>query len=457
VVKFDPIAEAVREKLGPNAASRGPWQIRESGSSELFLHLKIERKDRSAMGIKVGIVGLGQFAPSFVTLFAAHPSVSEVYLCETIPERLIRAPAGPKVTRKFASFAELLRSEVDAVAVFTQRWTHGPMAVEALSAGKHVYSAVPMGVSVEEVGAIVEVVARTGLTYMLGETSWYYPAVIFCRQRMQTGQFGSFVYGEGEYLHDMEHGFYDAYRYSGGDSWKATASFPPMFYPTHSSSGILSITGAHAVAVSCLGYVDHEDDGVFDAAISDWGNEFSNEIALFRTSDGGALRIAEMRRVGVPNVEPNVRFSLFGTKGSFEQQTGASVWATQDSFEDVTPLLQTHAHVGSNAVEDDDDLSQVPKELRWGFRSGFAAVHDRSELPTSFADLPNGHEGSHQFLVNDFIRACTHGMLPPINAWAAARFSLPGLIAHRSAQADGQLMPVPDFGEPPGYVMRAVS
>ena len=384
------------------------------------------------MGLKVGIVGLGQFAPSFVLLFAAHPGVSEVHLCETVPERLARAPRGPKVTRTFTSFEELLRSDVDAVAIFTQRWMHGPMAVQALSAGKHVYSAVPMGISVEEIGAIVDAVATSGLTYMMGETSYYYPAVIFCRQRMQTGQFGSFVYGEGEYLHDMDHGFYDAYRYSGGEGWKATASFPPMFYPTHSVSGILSVTGAHAVAVSCYGYVDREDDGVFDAAVSRWGNEFSNEVALFRTSDGGTLRICEMRRIGVPNIEPNVRFSLFGTKGSFEQQTGASVWATRDSFEDVTSLLQTHAHLQGDAVPQ-DDLSHIPKELRWGFRSGFAAVHDRSDLPATFVGLPNGHEGSHQFLVHDFVRACTEGTLPPVNAWAAARYTVPGLIAHESA------------------------
>jgi hypothetical protein len=110
----------------------------------------------------------------------------------------------------------------------------------------------------------------------------------------------------------MDHGFYDAYRYSGGDGWHATASFPPMFYPTHSVSGILSVTDAHAVAVSCSGYVDTTRDGVFDATVSRWGNEFSNEVALFRTSDGGTMRISEMRRIGVPNVEPNVRFSLSG-------------------------------------------------------------------------------------------------------------------------------------------------
>lgn len=36
---------------------------------------------------------------------------------------------------------------------------------------------------------------------------------------------GKFVYGEGEYLHDMSHGFSDAYAANGGDDWKSSASF----------------------------------------------------------------------------------------------------------------------------------------------------------------------------------------------------------------------------------------
>ena len=343
---------------------------------------------------------------------------------------------------------------MDAVAIFTQRWMHGPWPCErslraSMSTRRFLWPSRSRrsGPSLRR--------SRDQVDVHDGRDSFYYPAAIFCRQRMRSRAVGSFVYGEGEYLHDMDHGFYEAYRYSGGEGWKATASFPPMFYPTHSVSGILSVIGAHAVTVSCLGYRDTANDGVFDAAVSRWGNEFNNEIALFRTSDGGAMRICEMRRIGRPNVEPNVRFSLFGTKGSFEQQTGASMWATGDSFEDVTALLQTHAHLQDGSIPEDGaspedgDLAHIPRALRWGFRSGFAAVHDRSALPPSFVALPNGHEGSHQFLVHDFVVACIEGTIAPVNAWVAARYTLPGLIAHESAVRGGELLPIPDFGDPP--------
>ena len=71
------------------------------------------------------------------------------------PERVERVVADSASVGRYTSYDELLASDVDAVAIFTQRWLHGPMTIEALKRGKHVYSAVPMGVSVEEIAEIV--------------------------------------------------------------------------------------------------------------------------------------------------------------------------------------------------------------------------------------------------------------------------------------------------------------
>ena len=72
---------------------------------------------------------------------------------------------------------------------------------------------------------------------MMGETSFYNPATVYARHKLAEGDFGRVFYSEGDYVHDMDLGFYAAYEYSGGDNWKATASYPPMLYPTHPSAG----------------------------------------------------------------------------------------------------------------------------------------------------------------------------------------------------------------------------
>jgi hypothetical protein len=85
-----------------------------------------------------------------------------------------------------------------------------------------------------------------------------------------------------------------------------------------------------------------------------------------------------------------------------------------------------------------------------GTHLGVSAVHPVERLPEVFAGLPNGHAGSHQFLVDDFVMASVNGTLPPNNAWDAARYMLPGLTAHESALHGGALLQVPDLGDPPG-------
>jgi hypothetical protein len=79
-----------------------------------------------------------------------------------------------------------------------------------------------------------------------------------------------------------------------------------------------------------------------------------------------------------------------------------------------------------------------------------SSVHPVDRLPREFLGLPNGHSGSHQFLVHDFVTACLNGRTPPNHVWAAARYLVPGLIAHESALKGSAPMEVPDFGDPPG-------
>lgn len=401
------------------------------------------------MSLSIGVVGAGQFAPSFITLFQAHPDVSSVSVTDVIAERTAEKAARFNLPTTYESFELMLDSDVDAVAIFTQRWLHGPMVLKALQAGKHVYSAVPMGMTVEEIRAIVEFVAESQrtdkpLTYMMGETSFYYPSSVYCRNKLAAGEFGRVFYSEGDYVHDMDLGFYAAYQYSGGDRWKETASFPPMHYPTHAIGNVLSVTGRHATAVSCIGVPDDRDDGVFDKDVSQFDNDLSNASALFRLDDGSVMRTNEMRRVGYPSHIRESRLRVFGTEGSFEQLATVSLWQDKEKAYDVSAELKT----GKSISLDDDSLDGVDPALRDAFVSGTASVHDRSALPAEFTGMPNGHEGSHQFLANDFVRACIDVTTPPINAWMAARYTLPGIVAHQSALQDGKQLEIPDFGDP---------
>jgi predicted dehydrogenase len=400
------------------------------------------------MTFSIGVVGVGQFGGQFAHLFNLHPGVSKVYVVDERPERAAEAIERYGLAGSVGSFEELLASDVDAVAIFTQRWTHGPLVEQALRAGKHVYSAVPMAISEEEIARIIEAVRETRNVYMMGETSYYNPATVYARKQHAAGKFGRVFYTEGDYVHDMDLGFYVAYQYSGGERWKETASYPPMLYPTHAIGGVLGALPAHAVSVSCVGVKDDRQDGVFDRDVSMFGNDFSNATALFELNDGGVMRTNEMRRVGYPSHIRESRFRFFGTEASFEQLARVTVWQDKANVHDISEQMESRPSMSL----DDPSLANVAPELRDAFVSGLAPVHDSERLPEEFRGAPNGHEGSHHFLVDDFVTAVNDRALPPVNAWTAARFTLPGIVAHESARRNGERLPIRDFGDAPALL-----
>jgi predicted dehydrogenase len=432
------------------------------------------------MGYRVGVCGLG-FGRHFARLFNAHPLCDEVVLCD-LREEQIRAVAeetGIK-GRTCASFDELVKTDVDAVAIFTPRWVHAPQAIEALKAGKHVYCAVPAGVTVGELDELVKTVEQTGLTYALGETSYYRPQTIWCRQKYAAGAFGDFVYGEGQYHHNIAH-FYYPHR----PDWKKYASVPPIWYISHSASHVLSVTFSRFTKVSAFGWRDCHEDGLFDLNLSHFGNfdlnlshfgnPFSNQTALFRTGDGGTARINEFRRTA----GGESRQSIIGTDGAYEEQcspfwgngSGArsqAVWVEHRWEHDphnpggsynhpmAAHWLKQHRedmtwiHDLSQGVEiTEENLGDLPRSYLGKRHLGVGPLHAVERLPKEFVGMRNGHFGSHQFLVQDFMEAMDTGKLPPNHVWLAARYSAGGAVAHESCMREGELLTVPDLGVPP--------
>jgi hypothetical protein len=64
-------------------------------------------------------------------------------------------------------------------------------------------------------------------------------------------------------------------------------------------------------------------------------------------------------------------------------------------------------------------------------------------------DFLGGHGGSHAYLVHEFVSAVAEERQPAVNIWEAARYMIMGVMAHKSALADGETLDVPDFGDAP--------
>ncbi len=386
------------------------------------------------MGISIGLVGLGQFGREFADLFYSHPLVSRVALCDRESERIAAFAKKPSWGAKFNardvydSLDAILKSDIDALVVITQPWLHAPQCVAAMEAGKHVYSAVPI-ITLPDSDEIlswcdrlVKTASRTGMRYMLGETTFFRPEAMYCRRKGKEGAFGDFVYCEGEYFHDVDEpgcNLRDVYRSrmaskAGQEGLAIQKSYRdrgirggPMHYPTHSVSGPMCVMKAHAVKVCCWGRPNEKDPFFADSA-------FSDETALFQMSNGSTMRICEHREIGVPGRET---FRVYGTKASFEDGN----WTDKHCPTPVT-------------------VQQMRDPLPQDVADAFASAYEGR-------DFYGGHGGSHAYLVNEFVEAVAKERMPAINAWEAARYMAAGAMAHKSALKGGEVLAVPDWGD----------
>lgn len=399
--------------------------------------------------IRIGFVGCGQFCKMFVPLFQAHPMVEFVAVTDKFPERCREYDEKFHVDKIFNSFEEMIASdEINTVAIFSQRNQHGWMAIESLKAGKNVYSAVPMATDVKDILEIVRLVKETGLTYSMGETGIYRPAAIFCRQKYAAGEMGEMVYAEAQYNHDMKN-LYDTFKYTEGDEWRKMAGLPPFYYPTHSTSMVLSAANTYATKVSAFGYVDKIDPDIFGEGKNYWDNPFSNSSMLLQLKNGASARISENRRVawGGP---PTYISHFYGTEGSYECSIAKHSFVTMKgdekkcSFEDVSDLINP-----TEMTEHKNDADFDAHVVREEWATGEAPIQRSDRLPEELKPLETAHAGTHKFMVDDFCQAYASGWLSPTNAWQAARYNLPGLTAHESAMRGGILLDIPDAGDPP--------
>lgn len=338
--------------------------------------------------LRVGIVGYGvcQFGAQFG--FQDHPNVEIVAVSDLFPDRCQKLAEACRCSKTYASLEELVKDDrVEAVFVATDAPSHAKHCLEVLKHGKHVASAVPAVFgSMEDAERLFEGVRKSGLKYMMFETSCFHAEVHAMRRIYQAGGLGKLIYTEGEYYHHQAQ-LIDSYR-----QWRL--GLPPQWYPTHANAYHLCVSGESFTEVSCLGYKSTAEH--LQADTNPHKNPFGTEIALLRSSGGGTSRMAiSWDTPGVSGETGRNR----GEKGSF-----------YNNYEGSTKDLP--------------DLNRPP-------------------LPPGLA--PGGHGGSHGYLTNEFITAILQDRKPLVDIVAALNLTVPGIIAHQSALRDGERMKIPQF------------
>src|SRR6266850_5030356 len=150
--------------------------------------------------IRVGIVGYGlcQFGAAFG--FQDHPNVEIVAVSDLFSDRCAGLASACRCAKTYPSLEELVKDDrIEAVFVATDAASHAQHCIEVLKHGKHAASAVPAVFgSLEEADRLFQAVKKSGLKYMMFETSYFHEDLYAMRPIYKTGGLGKLVYSEGE-------------------------------------------------------------------------------------------------------------------------------------------------------------------------------------------------------------------------------------------------------------------
>lgn len=145
-------------------------------------------------GVRVGLVGFGYWGPKLVRNFSEMADAGLEWVADLDGARLAKVRVQYPGLRTATDYAEMLRSDIDAVVVATPIRTHYKLAKAALLAGKHVMVEKPLTANSAEGEDLVRIAEERGLTLMVGHTFEYNPAIRALREIVASGELGEVYY-----------------------------------------------------------------------------------------------------------------------------------------------------------------------------------------------------------------------------------------------------------------------
>jgi predicted dehydrogenase len=378
---------------------------------------------KSEEQINVALVGLG-FGAEFIPIYLHHPNVASLTICDTDDAALSEWGNRYQVERRSRSLEAVLGSgEVDAVHLVTPVNIHAEQSIAVLEAGKHCACTIPMGLTIDELRAVIAAQRKAQKNYMMMETSVYTRELLYVRDLMERGELGTVTFVRGAHLQDME-------------GWPSYwIGFPPLVHITHAFAPALALLNTRATKVHCFGSGQLRDD-----LKGQYGNPFPFETAIFRLENTNVA--AEVSRFMFQTARSYTEsFAIYGEKKGFE-------WQQLEAEDPILFTLQPKTakrgrSVTAERVKAPDRQDLLPKEIARFTQRG---VYDASTPHLSF--LQGGfHGGSHPHLVHEFVRSIIEGRESWINEVTAANWTAAGICAHESAMKDGELVIIPRFDE----------
>jgi predicted dehydrogenase len=339
---------------------------------------------------------------------AGHPDVDIVAVCDVNEQSVadVGEEYGLSDDGLYTQFHEFVNHDMDIIIVATPIEFHAQQSIDAMEAGKHVLCEQTAAYTVDDCERLVQAVKRTGMKYMIAENYTYFHYIQEWKKIVDQGKLGAIHYAEGEYLHEIVNLLVDPD--TGERYWRNRR--PPIWYCAHTLGPLLTLMDDRIV----------KGTGVHTGRSKYPGEPLSfadMEVGLFQTQKGAAIKI--LRSQAVTRHPEMIFYTMYGTKGFIENGREGGWGGTTGRYWLEAEMTKEN---GAEEMECPTVDPNAPEEAMAG-----------------------GHGTSEYYMVRDFVASIENDTRPPLDVIKACDFTLPGLIAHKSAIQGGVWLDVPTF------------
>jgi predicted dehydrogenase len=144
------------------------------------------------MSIGIAMIGCGGIAlQNHLPGFALLPQAKVVALCDNNPAMLERAQQQTGLKDASTDYHEILKHpKVNAVVIATPNFTHAPIALAAIAAGKHVLLEKPIAMNLDEATRLLNAARKAKVVHMTAFTYRFVPAMRYMAHLVKAGHIG---------------------------------------------------------------------------------------------------------------------------------------------------------------------------------------------------------------------------------------------------------------------------
>lgn len=391
--------------------------------------------------VRVGFIGLGNRGIGAVDRFSFIKGATIMALCDIRSERveatknhmkklgLSEVPAYSGTAEAWKELCD--RDDIDLVYICTDWANHVPMALYAMSKGKHVAVEVPAASTIADCWKLIDMAEQKQLHCMMLENCVYDFFEMATLNMAQQGIFGEIVHTEGAYIHDLRTLNFDTTQGQKGgyyDMWrlKHNKEHDGNPYPTHGLGPISQIMNIHrgdkmnylvSMSSGQYGMTAYAKENFGDS--SEYNTNYAKgdiNVTMIKTANGKSIMIQH----DVTSPRPYSRLhTISGTKG----------------FAQKYPIQQIAIEPNAHSRLPEDKMNDMLAQYE----------HPIVKEVGDMARKVGGH-GGMDFIMDYRLIYCLNNGLPlDMDVYDAAEWSCLTELTEMSVKNNSMPVEVPDF------------